>query len=121
MGVLRSISSSLVGIWKDVRELKAMQDPKTLEKARKYDELKELIPNLKVSVEKIIPSVNAKGNTELEIVYSIPHGKIEIDENGNSETDRLVYSLNFLDVLGFDDQMRIREARETQESKKKSK
>lgn len=118
MGVFKSISNSLVGIWKDVRELKEMQDPKALEKARKYDELKKLVPNLKVSVERIIPSINAKGNTELEIVYSIPHGKIEIDENGNSETDKLVYALNFLDVLSFDDQMRIKEAREIQEDKK---
>lgn len=110
MGVFRNILHTLSGIWDDVKKIKSLQDPTIVEKAKRYDEMSEALKDVLFSVTKIYEKVDDNGDTDVFIEYGKETKKIKIRPNEDDEYDPFIIAMNKLNLISFDDMLRIQEA-----------
>ena len=94
-----------MGLRKDFKELKCdvkyIKDnltSETIEKAKKYDQLKELLEEIYFDVE-LVESFDYNGETQYEIIYKNPKVMLNFDEYGDLIKNEFFYSMNMLDLL----------------------
>ena len=97
-----------MGLRKDIQEIKQnvkliKEDltTETVEKARKYDELKELLKEIYFDIE-TVESLDYNGETQYEIIYKNPKVMLNFDEYGEPIKNDFLYSMNMLDLLTYD-------------------
>lgn len=114
---------------KDIKEIK--QDVKkvtstvdsltaeTIEKAKKYDEMKEYLSNIKFSVDKINLILDKSDFVyAVKIEYKIPPVTIFVDSDGQQAVNQRFKSINMLDLISFDDMQKI--TKKIEEAKNKN-
>ena len=110
MAVVRAILEALKGIKKDLEDLKSLQDPSVLEKARKYDEVKKHLSLLNFPISKVYRKIDDLGSEEIVVEYASQKRKIRILDSGDAEFDPFIEAMNFLNLISLEDMMKIRDA-----------
>lgn len=82
----------------DVKEIKDNLSKDIIEKAQKYDQLKELLEEIYFDVE-LVESFDYNGETQYEIIYKNPKVMLNFDEYGDPIKNEFFYSMNMLDLL----------------------
>lgn len=99
MGIRKEIKQ----IHEDIAGIKEVLTPSVIEKARKYDEMKDLCKNIELNIEKAKYSLDDNGNRVLEIKYDLPTVLIKFDENDKVIKNEIFYSINMLDLVKTED------------------
>lgn len=81
--------------------------PQILEKARKYDELKERLKYVTFDVKNVSLFTDSMGNIGVKIAYNVPEVKIYCDSDGNIEKNNRFIAINSLDLVSFSDMKKI--------------
>ena len=81
--------------------------PQILEKARKYDELTELLKHINFDVKSASLFTDSMGNIGVKINYHIPEVKIYCDSEGHIEKNNRFYAINALDLISLSDMKKI--------------
>lgn len=81
--------------------------PQILEKARKYDEMVELLKDVKIEVKGTNIISDSMGNIGVKISYIIPDVNIYMDSEGVVERNKRFYAMNMLDLVSFSDMKKI--------------
>lgn len=102
MGFIKDIKS----IKKDVEEINSKLTKETLEKAQKYDELKELLQNICFDVE-IVEGLDDKGENQYTLLYKNPEVILNFDEYGDPIKNNFFYSMNMLDLLSYESTQKL--------------
>lgn len=76
-------------------------------KIKKYEEISELLKNIKISVKDSKLFVNNDGLIGVEIEYDIPKIKLFLDEDGKMIKNNLFYSINMLNLISIEDMEQI--------------
>jgi hypothetical protein len=103
MSFRKNLNNKIDNIEKKIDEL----SPRIIEKARKYDEMVELLKNVKIEVKNASLFSDSMGNIGVKISYNVPDVKIYCDSEGNIEKDKRFYSMNSLDLISFSDMKKI--------------
>lgn len=103
MSFKKDVKNQLNSIEKKIDNLA----PEILEKAKKYDELKELLKHIKFDVKNASLFSDNLGNIGVKINYFIPEVRIYCDSEGNIEKNNKFYAINKLDLVSFSDMKKI--------------
>lgn len=94
MGLRKEIKE----IKEDVKNIKENLTSDIIQKAKKYDELKELLEEIYFDIE-LIESFDYNGETQYEIIYKNPKVMLNFDEYGEPIKNNFFYSINMLNLL----------------------
>ena len=97
------MQSLLVEIDKKIEKI----NDETAKKAKKYDELTDLLSHIKLKVKNVSISINENGNCELKVDYQMPSQRISFDSENNVVKNNTFYSINKLNLISFEDMEKI--------------
>lgn len=111
MGVLRNILNSINGMWKELRELKSLQDPTNKVKAESFDKLNGVLSEAQgsIRVQSVSTKIDKAGNEYVEVIYAPIAERIVPNGKGEMISTPRFKALNASDLVPFNDQMRIRD------------
>ena len=81
----------------------------TKQKAKKYDEQKELLSNVKFSVNKMSFFVDKTGLVGLNIEYTIPKIQIFFNDENEVVKNETFFAINKLNLISIEDMQKISE------------
>lgn len=111
------IRKMLSKILQNQEEIKKGLSKETAEKAGRFDEINEWLPEIKMSAS--FKSVkNLDGSTTIQIEYSIPPETIVIEENGVLHCSKRFKAINMCDLIPRDTQEKLSETINSAKKKK---
>lgn len=99
-----------MGFIKDIKEIKQFLNETYKElfyKARKYDELKDLLSKVTVNVKNIREGIDELANEFIEIEYSIPTVQIKFDNEGNEIMNERFKAMNLSGIIPIEDLIKM--------------
>ncbi len=108
MGVLKSILSTLSGMWKDIKEIKACSSPENVAKAKRMDEIDAVLRKVSIPLDKAFVKIDDKGNAVVRVKYQPIVADITIDAaTGDAWYPPIVVALNTLDFVPYHDMVEV--------------
>ena len=110
-----------MGIRKDIKEIRKKVDSltnETINKAKKYDELINNLNKIKIKIDKTSFFVDEYGKIALKIDYQIPPIRLYFDDNDDVIKNETFYSLNILNLVPMEEQLKI--VKKIEEAKNKN-
>ena len=89
-------------------------------KAEQYDKITSFLSNLQLEVD-IKKKINDLGNYDYVVSYSIPNVVLSFDEQGDLIQNRVFESINFLNLISFEDMRAFSRIISEEKSKAKKK
>lgn len=86
-----------------IDDLKSVEINRLRDESAELKELKELLENVRLGVKK----VQAFEDGSVKIIYNIPSVVIKKDADGNWEKNDFFYSVNKLELISFEDMLKI--------------
>ena len=97
----------LLGVKKELEELKAFLQQDHSKKMQELKEIKENISNVSLKVKKISSFLLENGEECIKIEYEAPSVILHFDERGEPIYDPTFYSINMLDLIPGEDFVKI--------------
>ena len=97
-----------MGIRKDIKDIKEKVEfitNETINKAKKYDQLVELLSKIKFKTEHTDFFLDEYGKIGINVKYKINPIKIQFDDNNDVIKNETFYAINFLDLVPLEEQM----------------
>lgn len=110
----------LLGVKKELEELKAFLQQDHTKNAQELKELKENISNVSLKVKKISSFLLENGEECIKIEYEAPSVILNFDESGSPIYNPTFYSINMLDLISGEDFVKISKALHRVAKSKKS-
>ena len=95
---------------KDIEEIKNFLVGDTQAKAKKLDEILYYLSNIKLDVASVTRVPDDNGKPCIRVIYSVPYIFINFDDNGEIIENETFKSINMLNLISFDDMMKIQNA-----------
>ena len=96
----------LIEILKNQKEIKALLNPKTLEKAKKYDELEETVKDVKFNLKSTRSYVDENGMDVVSITYEPITEIVVVTDNDVISSSRFK-AINKLNLISLSDMRKI--------------
>lgn len=99
-----------MGFIKDIKEIKQIVNEsykETLHKAKKYDELQDILSKIVVNVKNIKNGIDEFANEYIEIEYSVPSVQIKFDNEGNEIMNERFKAMNLSGVVPIEELIKI--------------
>lgn len=108
MGVLKDMLSTLSGMWKDIKDIKACNNPQNVAKAKRLDEIEAVIGKISIPLDKAFARTDDKGNTVVRVKYQPIVADIVIDPaTGEAWYPPIVVAMNTLDFVPYRDMIEV--------------
>ena len=99
-----------MGFIKDIKEIKQIVNDsykETLHKAKKYDELQDILSKVIVNVKNIKNGIDEFANEYIEIEYSVPSVQIKFDNEGNEIMNERFKAMNLSGIIPIEELIKI--------------
>lgn len=99
-----------MGFIKDIKEIKQILNEsykEILYKAKKYDELKDILSRVVVNVKNIKNGIDEFANEYIDIEYSVPSVQIKFDNEGNEIMNERFKAMNLSGIIPIEDLIKM--------------
>lgn len=108
MGVFKGILDTLSGMWKDIKEIKACNNPQNVAKAKRMDEVDAVINKITIPLDKAFVRIDDKGNAVVRVKYQPIVADITIDAaTGEAWYPPIIVAMNTLDFVPYRDMVEV--------------
>lgn len=108
MGVFKDILSTLSGMWKDIKDIKACNNPQNVAKAKRLDEIEAVLGKISIPLDKAFARTDDKGNTVVRVKYQPIVADIVIDPaTGEAWYPPIIVAMNTLDFVPYRDMVEV--------------
>lgn len=108
MGVFKDILSTLSGMWKDIKEIKACNNPQNVAKAKRLDEIEAVLGKISIPLDKAFARTDDQGNVVVRVKYQPIVADIVIDQaTGEAWYPPIVVAMNTLDFVPYRDMVEV--------------
>ena len=108
MGVFKDILSTLSGMWKDIKEIKACNSPQNVAKAKRLDEIEAVLGKISIPLDKAFARTDDQGNVVVRVKYQPIVADIVIDQaTGEAWYPPIIVAMNTLDFVPYRDMVEI--------------
>lgn len=108
MGVFKDILSTLSGMWKDIKEIKACNSPQNVAKAKRLDEIEAVLGKISIPLDKAFARTDDQGNVVVRVKYQPIVADIVIDQaTGEAWYPPIVVAMNTLDFVPYRDMVEV--------------
>ena len=101
------IRKLLLEILDNQRKILKLLDTKTVEKAKKYDEIKETMKDVKIPVKKTAVAIGSDGMPQVTVTYEQIVEVVEVDSEGNTQSSAMFKAMNLLNLVPYSDMRKI--------------
>lgn len=108
MGVFKDILSTLSGMWKDIKEIKACNSPQNVAKAKRLDEIEAVLGKISIPLDKAFARTDDQGNVVVRVKYQPIVADIVIDQaTGEAWYPPIIVAMNTLDFVPYRDMVEV--------------
>lgn len=108
MGVFKDILSTLSGMWKDIKEIKACNNPQNVAKAKRLDEIEAVLGKISIPLDKAFARTDDQGNVVVRVKYQPIVADIVIDQaTGEAWYPPIIVAMNTLDFVPYRDMVEV--------------
>ena len=108
MGVFKDILSTLSGMWKDIKDIKACNNPQNVAKAKRLDEIEAVLGKISIPLDKAFARTDDQGNVVIRVKYQPIVADIVIDPaTGEAWYPPIIVAMNTLDFVPYRDMMEV--------------
>ena len=108
-GPVSEIRDDLKKIKETERRILSALNGEAIAKAARYDELMSYLQALEFSVSRISSKYDDDGNIRIKVTFDVPSYEIAIDPNGDENWSPSLVAMNALNLMSYQDMMRIAE------------
>jgi len=101
------IKKILLRILENQKEIKAMLDPRTIEKCKKYDEIVKNLENVKLKVKNVSNVIGTDGLPHVIVSYGQVVETVIIEGGGSVESSPMFKAINLLDLISYGDMRKV--------------
>lgn len=99
----------LISLEKKVDEILKRLDARVIQKAARYDEILPLLQNLNIDSKYEKKMNYTNGEEYLVVSYEIKPSIIKVDDNLETQCDKMYYTMNMLNLLDYDFVVKVQE------------